>query len=163
MSAPRRLSRRRLLRRAKMLTIGLEVLRAEAREVPTASSPSVREAGEARAGAASAARPISAERSEAASRISRIPTIGLEVLRAEAREVPTASPPSVREAGEARAGAASAARPISAERSEAFLSLLCLLWIKSQRAHLKIRLRCVIVLICQILLIFRQVVSFRQH
>ena len=55
--------------------------------------------------------------------------MGLEVLRAEAtgpevpragaRDVPTASPPSVREAGEARASAASAARPNSAERSEA--------------------------------------------
>ncbi|MGN0878261.1 MAG: hypothetical protein ACI4WT_02245 [Oligosphaeraceae bacterium] len=45
---------------------GLEVLRAEAREVPTASSPSVMEAGEARACAATAARPNSAERSEAA-------------------------------------------------------------------------------------------------
>ena len=49
----------------------------------------------------------------------KIPTTGLEVLRAEARDVPTASSPSVREAGEARASAASAARPISAERSEA--------------------------------------------
>ena len=49
----------------------------------------------------------------------KIPTTGLEVLRAEARDVPTASSPSVREAGEARACAASAARPISAERSEA--------------------------------------------
>ena len=46
-------------------------------------------------------------------------TIGLEVLRAEARDVPTASPPSVMEAGGARASAASAARPNSAERSEA--------------------------------------------
>ena len=47
--------------------IELEGLRAEARDVPTASSPSVMEAGEARACAASAARPNSAERSEAAS------------------------------------------------------------------------------------------------
>ena len=47
-----------------------------------------------------------------------LPT-GLDVLRAEARDVPMASPPSVREAGEARACAASAARPNSAERSEA--------------------------------------------
>ncbi|MDD7699693.1 MAG: hypothetical protein PUJ61_10125, partial [Spirochaetia bacterium] len=45
--------------------------------------------------------------------------IGLEVLRAEARDVPTASSPSVMEAGEARACAATAARPNSAERSEA--------------------------------------------
>ena len=49
----------------------------------------------------------------------KCPMIGPEVLRAEARDVPTASPPSVREAGEARACAASAARPNSAERSEA--------------------------------------------
>ena len=49
----------------------------------------------------------------------KIPTTGPEVLRAEARDVPTASSPAVREAGEARASAASAARPISAERSEA--------------------------------------------
>ena len=68
--------------------------------------------------------------------------IGLEVLRAEARDVPTASSPSVREAGEARACAALAARPNSAERSEAaleslsaerseaadILRLLCILW-----------------------------------
>ena len=47
------------------------------------------------------------------------PAIGLEVLRAEARDVPTASSPSVMEAGEARASAATAARPNSAERSEA--------------------------------------------
>ena len=46
-------------------------------------------------------------------------TKGLEVLRAEARDVPTASPPSVREAGGARSSAASAARPNSAERGEA--------------------------------------------
>ncbi|MGN0880086.1 MAG: hypothetical protein ACI4WT_11645, partial [Oligosphaeraceae bacterium] len=50
------------------------------------------------------------------------PTTGLEVLRAEARDVPTASSPSVMEAGEARASAASAARPNSAERSEAATS-----------------------------------------
>ena len=36
----------------------------------------------------------------------KIPTTGLEVLRAEARDVPTASSPSVMEAGEARASAA---------------------------------------------------------
>ena len=62
---------------------GLEVLRAEARDVPTASSPSVMEAGEARACAASAARPNSAERSEAA-----------EKVRRAAAPVPTASSPS---------------------------------------------------------------------
>ena len=65
--------------------------------------------------AALAARPLP----PSAARRRKIPTTGLEVLRAEARDVPTASPPSVREAGGARACAASAARPISAERSEA--------------------------------------------
>ena len=49
----------------------------------------------------------------------KCPMIGPEVLRAEARDVPTASPPSVREAGEARVCAALAARPNSAERNEA--------------------------------------------
>ena len=59
------------------------------------------------------------EKTPSEARQRKIPATGLEVLRAVARDVPTASPPSVREAGEARACAASAARPISAERSEA--------------------------------------------
>ena len=74
------------------------------------------------AGAPSGQAPL-ARRIFRVSRVSRVsrfsPATGLEVLRAEARDVPTAFPPSVMEAGGARACAASAARPNSAERSEA--------------------------------------------
>ena len=128
----------RLARRRKTPAIGLEVLRAEARDVPTASlltSPplgrkfSARERGmyrrRPRRRLWKRAEPAPAPRqrrdrippSEARRR--KIPATGLEVLRAVARDVPTASSPSVREAGGARACAASAARPNSAERSEA--------------------------------------------